>query len=276
MSYYLFLNHLEIKHANAMASNYAISAAPVMATCLFAHNLALKTGNQSLGVAIIHHHAQLLGEDRDGFKHFAAQQRKAATYIDGNDYAGSSNSLSLQPVATLHLQLSLVVEMQRRPDTKAVRDFLSDARLAGGRIEYFAEPKVAHSGETDLDQALPRTGYWLLERSDLLTKDANPAHALIAALGQRPRAPEQLDGEDHGTAWLTPAVLGYAMTTPFAQRTGVRQLDDHSTPPHAFAEPLLGLAQYRSLRQFGDYLDYPFWRLEWLRDDVFVAKCPIE
>jgi len=65
--------------------------------------------------------------------------------------------------------------------------------------------------------------------------------------------------------WLLPAVMGYATITPFAQRVGVRE-----DVPHAFAEPLVGLVHYKSVRQVQED-DSLFWSGSWIRDDVFVV-----
>ena len=74
-------------------------------------------------------------------------------------------------------------------------------------------------------------------------------------------------------AWvvLAASVLGYAMTTPFAKRAGVRQTQQGDTPLHAFCEPLLGLVQYVSTGHYGPR-PLPFWEHSWLQDDVFVVR----
>ena len=73
---------------------------------------------------------------------------------------------------------------------------------------------------------------------------------------------------DPGTGWLAPAVLGYAATTNYARRTGVR-----ADFLHAFAEPLVGLVQFVSVRQWrARRQGVPWWRHGWLADDVFVVS----
>jgi len=274
VSYYLVIPYIEVKAANALASNYAISAAPIMAISLFAHNLGRQTRNEALGVAVIHHDAQFLGEHGSGFARFAFQQRRAATFINKDDYAGSGQTLSLQPTANVHLTLSLIIEMKRPPQLGRTTEALTSGRIAGGRIERFGDPVSFDAGDDALLGALPKGGFWLLEREDLMHAHDNPVVALITALGQRPqRASSDPEDESPNNSWLTPAVLGYAATTSFEKRTGVRMLDDdHSIPLHAFAEPLLGLAQYVSLRDYAN-TEIPFWRTSWIEPGVFVTRC---
>ena len=59
---YLLLPRLQVQAANAQATWWLINAAPVIAATLFAHNLGRQTKGFPVGVGIIHHSAQLLGE----------------------------------------------------------------------------------------------------------------------------------------------------------------------------------------------------------------------
>lgn len=282
MSYFLIIQNLRVKHANALSSNYAVNAAPVMALNLFAHNLGRVIANHATGIGIIHHDAQILGEMGDGFHRLALQQRKAATLIDGNDYISGSLTLSLQPTATAHLRLSLVIELEQRPERDEVEEFLANARIAGGQVESFDSVNFVHCDSDDLADSLPASGFWLIDREDLMRQHANPVQAMIDALGHVPvTAPPIANASDAQTSepesaerasWLVPTVVGYAATTDFVKRTGVRMLDDGERPLHAFAEPLLGLAQYVSIRTLSAAA-LPIWRTEWLTDDVFVTRC---
>lgn len=66
-------------------------------------------------------------------------------------------------------------------------------------------------------------------------KGKNQAELLVEVLGAQPAA-----GEDN--TWLSAACLGYAAITPFEHRSGAR-----CGYIHAFAEPLVGMVQYRFL-----------------------------
>lgn len=272
---YLLLPRLRIRAANALAGNLAVSPAQVLACVLFGHNLGLKTGCKPQRVAILHHDAQLLGEyGSDGFYDFHPQQRRGATFIDGVDYSSKNpHALSLQPTASCHLTLSLLIETWGSINTQKIKRFLRTARIAGGNVDDHAEIETAD----DLDALHLPKGFWLIERSDLLQGEGSPVDALVTAIGRRPAKAETTAVQpDHTppllpTSWLAASVLGYAMTTPFEVRAGVRQTDRGETPLHAFCEPLLGLVQYVSTGDYGPH-PIPWWEHTWLQDDVFVVR----
>lgn len=272
---YLLLPRLRIRAANALASNLAISPAQVLACVLFGHNLGLKTGCKPLRVAILHHDAQLLGEyGSDGFYDFHPQQRRGATFIDGMDYSSKNpHALSLQPTASCHLTLSLLIEVRGGVNEQRIERFLRTARIAGGNIDGHGDITTGN----ELDELHLPKGYWLIERSDLLQGEGSPVDALVAAIGRKPARDAAPPAPADGTppplpeSWLAASVLGYAMTTPFETRAGVRQTDAGDTPPHAFCEPLLGLVQYISTNDYG-LRPMPWWEHTWLQDDVFVVR----
>jgi CRISPR-associated protein Csy2 len=265
MSYeYLLLPRLEIQTANAQSSWWLINAAPVMAANLFAHHLGRQIRIFPKAVGILHHHAQLLGERFFG-KHYA-QQRRGAVFIDNNDYSSKNKyALSLQPTASCHLTLSLILAFDHKdglPSFSKVEHFLDQTRLAGGQILQYGEIKALPTVQ-DVKKQL-RSGYWLIDRMDLLN-NGDPLDALIASCGKS-KAPEQKTDENTlPNSWLTPTTLGYATITDFAQRNGVRE-----NYPHAYAEPLVGLVQYVTPRDWGDR-PLPLWRSHWPQDDVFIV-----
>ena len=269
MSYdYLLLPRLEVRAANAQATWWLINAAPVMAANLLAHNLGRKTGVFPKQVGILHHDAQFLGEVF--YREFRPQQRRGAVYINADDYSSKNkHALSLQPTASCHLNVSLALAFDAvdgTPSVSEVEDFLHGARLAGGQIVSHAKPCVAGS-LTELRQALP-AGYWLVERSDLMS-GSDPLDALIAACSRPRRRREESSGIGEGgttvDSWILPTTLGYALLTEAGERPGAR--DGY---PHAYAEPLVGLVQYRPLRQLVEQ-PLPFWRMAWPKDDVFLV-----
>ncbi len=272
---YLLLTRLHIRGANALGGNYAMTPAQVMACVLFGHNLGLKTNCRPLRVAILHHDAQMLGEyGSNGFYDFHPQQRRGATFIDRVDYSSkNAHALSLQPTASCHLTLSLLIDVKGSVNIDRIRRFLCTARIAGGCIDHYGEIAAAH----DLDELPLPKGFWLIERSDLLQTETSPVDALVAAIGRK-AAKREAATQDPGAAlpalpesWLAASVLGYAMTTPFETRAGVRQTDQGETPLHAFCEPLLGLVQYVSTGDYGAR-PIPFWEHTWLDDDVFLVR----
>lgn len=276
MSYeYLLLPRLEIQTANAQSAWWLINSAPVLAANLFAHNLGRHTGIFPERVGIVHHHAQLLGEQGGQFYgKLRPQQRRGAVFIDGDDYSSKNKyALSLQPTASGHLNWSLLLAFdskQGTPTLSKAESFLAGARLAGGQIVDHAKPQALANWEEV--RKTVRSGYWLIERMDLLAPldgERDPLDSLIRATTQ----PTAHKGEPSITdptaalpaSWLVPTTLGYAAITGFAQRGGVREGYDH-----AYAEPLVGLVQYLSVREFAGQPP-PLWRYDWLRDDVFVV-----
>ena len=275
---YLLLPQIEVRAANALAGNYAVNAAPIMAIMLFAHNFGRHCieGGQIQRVAVLLHDAQLLGEGRGhGFYNFHPQQRRGASFINEQDYASSNkHALSLQPTASCHLRLSLLMTTSGALRGDGVPErFLHGARIAGGSLTRHGTLASTHTLD---DLNLPTSGYWLVERADLMAPadGRDPLNALCDALGQMPAAADNDGADDAGKAlphsWLAATVLGYAMTTPFARRRGVRMTDDGTTPLHAWCEPLLGLVQYVSRHRHGQR-PIPFWRMEWMQDDVFIV-----
>jgi CRISPR-associated protein Csy2 len=261
---YLLLPRMEIQNANAQSTWWLINAAPVMAANLFAHQLGRKVGTFPTAVGIFHHHAQLLGEHF--YARFHPQQRRGAVFINGDDYSSKNKyALSLQPTASCHLVLSLLLAFDSRdglPATSKVEDFLHGARLAGGQILHHEPVKVLPDYQAVKRQM--RGGYWLIERMDLLA-EGDPLDKLIAVCGKANASSQEVLSDALPDSWLTPTTLGYAAITDFAQRGGVR--DNY---PHAYAEPLVGLVQYVSPRTWGDR-PLPLWRSYWPQTDVFIV-----
>lgn len=267
--HYLLLPRLDVQTANAQAAWWLINAAPIMAANLFAHNLGRQTGVFPRRVGIVHHDAQFLGEFFYG--KYKSQQRRGAVYIDKEDYSSKNrHALSLQPTATCHLSLSLVLAfdgLESLPPLSKVRDFLAGARLAGGQVIGHGEPRTA-ADLSDLRKAIP-TGYWLVERPDLMVPPdsaGDPLDALIGACSRprRKRSEAAEDSRANPESWVVPTTLGYALITEAVERTGAR-----GGYPHAYAEPLVGLVQYVSMRDLADRA-FPFWRMAWPSNDVFL------
>jgi CRISPR-associated protein Csy2 len=270
---YLFLPNIRSQSANAMAGQYAITPAQVMAFVMFAHALGRQAGFEAQRVAVLHHDAHLLGEHGGKFYDFRPHQRRGAAFIDGADYSSKNkNALSLQPVATCHLTVSMLIETDRLPSRDRVQDFLLSARLAGGTVTNAERVGAKLQSAAMLDEiALPK-GSWIVERSDLMRAGGSPVESVVQAIGARVRRKRDSAAEDAtpepDLSWLSLAVLGYAAITNFERRVGVRQTDEGETPLHAYAEPLLGLVQYVPSRNLQEI---PFWEPRWIRDDVFVV-----
>lgn len=268
MSYLLLIHKLKVKGANALSSPYAITAAPIMAANLFAHALSRVVRSRSTGVAYVHHDGRYHAESDTSadFNKTTFYQPRAASFISREDYVSGSMSLSLQPVASVSLTLSLIIEFEDYPNEEVVRKFLYGGRFAGGVIESYKDIVIFEEYDESGYLSLPATGYWLLDRHDLMSGD-DPVASLVSNLGALP-----LRDNPDSPGWLTPAVTGYALISePDSKRQGIRTLSDGTVPLHAFAEPLLGLAQFSSIRS-REVGDIPFWRASWTTENVFIIK----
>lgn len=264
---YLLIPHIEVQRANALATAWAITMTPVFACTLFAHALGRDIGIQPAAVAIIHHDAQFLAESDlpKGYGDYPHQFR-AATYIDDKDYSSKNkHALSLQPTASMHLEISLLLLFADTcPSLHQVKTALSQRRIAGGLITHHGKPSIYESFEASLKAI--HHGFFVIDQShELVSTDQGRLETLLSLVNDP--TPE---GESR--RWLSPAVLGYATLTPFEARTNARE-----NAPHAFAEPLVGLVAYQSIRQItaqglAATAQFPcFWRGHWPRNDVFIT-----
>ncbi|MHB1229655.1 MAG: type I-F CRISPR-associated protein Csy2 [Halothiobacillus sp.] len=266
--YYLIIPRIKVQRANALATPWAVTLSPVFACTLFTHALGLDTDTQPNAVGIVHHDAQLLTESRMSSKSFGhyPQQFRAATFIDQTDYSSKNKyALSLQPTVSMNIEISLILLFEDKcPSPSKVEASLYQRRIAGGLIIEHGRPVIMES----LDEALRAIsgGFFLVDRSDEIRSDKGRIESLLSLVNDQP--PPGMKRR-----WLSPAVMGYATLTDFAQRQGARE-----AMPHAYAEPLVGMIEYHSVGQrkkleLKDNREFPcFWRGKWLADDVFVVK----
>jgi len=296
---FLLIPRLRVQGANAQATWWLMNPTPVMACTMFGHALGRHLNQSAIGVAILHHTAQLHGEQ---FGYFQPEQRRGAVFIDEGDYSSKNkHALSLQPTASFSGEFSLIVQFDEYAEIsmQQVETFLMRARLAGGQILEYGKPSVFTSESELLKQI--RSGFWLIDRRDLMQKADGEdwLDVLLRVTAKRDwRKPSDSlpaadssngedDTEDDDTAdcdddpwqfqktltplpssWIAPTTLGYALLTAAVPRAGARE-----GYPHAFAEPLVGPVQYVSPRDYGDR-PLPIWRHGWPRDDVFLLSQP--
>lgn len=270
---YLLLPNVQVQRANAQAASWLVNAAPIMASTMFGHNLGRNLGAECEGVAILHHDAQYLGEYFYG--KWYPQQRRGAMFIDQDDYTSKNKHiLSLQPTVSCHLCLTLVLKFNDLIDLNLIKPFMDKARLAGGQIIHYGEPESFELLDEVYRSQHLKLGFWLVERQDLMTQGSDPLDSLLSKVGTKakPKADksdiQNIVDEEAALpeSWFVPVTLGYALITSLAHRSGVRE-----GYQHAFAETLVGLAQYVSVRDFGEQ-SLPFWHYKWLSHDVFVVK----
>ena len=266
---YLVFPRVRVQAANMLSASFLMGGPPVFAAYGLGEALCFHLGGGAkvTGMALIHHNREALGQSFYGV--FSPQQRRAAAFTfgksaNGSDYSSKNpHALSLQPVACAHLRVSIIWELEQVAGVKEAREFLHRARLSGGLVTGHGEIVLEDSLEAAFDRV--GNGYVVTDRRDMLEdKGKNQAELLVEALGAQPSA-----GEDN--TWLSATCLGYAAITSFEHRGGAR-----CGYPHAFAEPLVGLVQYRSLRQWRKEADAEeaLWRPVWLDDrrGAFVLR----
>ena len=265
MSHYIVIPQLEVANANAQPVWWMIGPPPVTAYLGFAHALALKLGVAAHdGVAIVHHDIQFLGERHwdYGVDTLLPQQFRAASFIDADDYSDKNKyALSTQPSARCRLKASLVIRF-KDDDSFSMDDvprILRGARLAGGGIVRHGEAR--YSDTTDIAELTKAvgSGFSIVERQDLMVLAEGERDMLDVIL----RLTRPGETPDKDRAWLLPTSLGYIEISPRRRRRHVR-----GDFPHAYAEALVGLVQYRSLRDAGLH----FWRYGQPHPHVFVAS----
>ena len=266
---YLVFPRVRVQAANMLSASFLMGGPPVFAAYGLGEALCFHLGGGAkvTGMALIHHNREALGQSFYGV--FSPQQRRAAAFTfgksaNGSDYSSKNpHALSLQPVACAHLRVSIIWELEQVAGVMEAREFLHRARLSGGLVTGHGEIVLEESLEAAFDRV--GNGYVVTDRRDMLEdKGKNQAELLVEALGAQPSA-----GEDN--TWLSAACLGYAAITSFEHRGGVR-----CGYIHAFAEPLIGMVQYRSLRQWRKEADAEeaLWRPVWLDDrrGAFVLR----
>ena len=266
---YLVFPRVRVQAANMLSASFLMGGPPVFAAYGLGEALCFHLGGGAkvAGMALIHHNREALGQSFYGV--FSPQQRRAAAFTfgksaNGSDYSSKNpHALSLQPVACAHLRVSIIWELEQVAGVKEAREFLHRARLSGGLVTGHGEIVLEDSLEAAFDRV--GNGYVVTDRRDMLEdKGKNQAELLVEALGAQPSA-----GEDN--TWLSATCLGYAAITSFEHRGGAR-----CGYPHAFAEPLVGMVQYRSLRQWRKEADAEeaLWRPVWLDDrrGAFVLR----
>jgi CRISPR-associated protein Csy2 len=221
------------------------------------------------GIGMVHHEMRPLGQFFYGV--FSPEQRRGAAFTfssgQSKDYSSKNkHALSLQPVATAHMRVSLIIEAEDLSDVDGIERFLSTAKFSGGQIVSHGKPMICESIEEALGKKKGRAdvgvknGFVVMDRRDLMKpRDGkNQADLFVEGIGQTVE----------GQSWISGACVGYATITEMAPRDFARE-----GYLHAFAEPLIGLVQYRSIRSL-DKKEYRniIWRPSWETTTAFCIK----
>ena len=223
-------------------------------------------GAKVTGMALIHHNREALGQSFYGV--FSPQQRRAAAFTfgksaNGSDYSSKNpHALSLQPVACAHLRVSIIWKLEQVAGVMEAREFLHRARLSGGLVTGHGEIVLEDSLEAAFDRV--GNGYVVTDRRDMLEDKARIRPNFWWKCWEHSLRLER-------TTHAVRSLPRYAAITPFEHRSGAR-----CGYIHAFAEPLVGMVQYRSLRQWRKEADAEeaLWRPVWLDDrrGAFVLR----
>ena len=229
---FLLIPHLRAQSANIHNASFLLGGPPVLPAYFFAHALGRRLNFKALRVSLVHHYMRPKGQV-GGYGVFYPQQRRAASFTygssSGRDYSSKNkHALSLQPVATADMCVSLIVECEGLRTLQGIDEILFGAKFSGGAVVSNGKPKTTPSFEEAFD--LLTSGYIVMDRRDLLERreGKDQAQLLIDALGSFP-------SKARGTSWLSATNLGYAAISEFEQRIGSRE-----GYQHAFAEPLVG------------------------------------
>jgi CRISPR-associated protein Csy2 len=204
-------------------------------------------------------------------------QVQGASYINKNDHIAGGFSKGLQPTARCHVEMSIVVRapMDSVVDPQDIIKALWSGFLGGGSIAEHGDPAMTTSlGEA---KQLLTSGHFIVDRADLTQKKmrvaqhaggADALEVILECLVAQPRLNHDAGAEDGANdgandeerppsparppeAWLSANVIGYIALEDPRQRIGVR-----GDLPHAYAEALVGLIEYRSVRNSPSI---PFW-----------------
>jgi CRISPR-associated protein Csy2 len=288
MSCYIVIPRIQVQNANMHTNGFLLGGVPLIAAHMFAHHLARQLDTQDEGIIYIHHNQQRLGGQAYG--RFTPAQRRGAVFIGKNDYSSKNKyALSLQPTASCHLELSLIIKFSNpRISPEKLTQILQRSRFAGGQIINFLE--INRYPENALETALKtaKTGFVILDRHDLLTQyqqrqQLNRVQAFTQLLALKAETLRSFF-DDPTLDRLSATNLGYALLEATTdQRTGIRQAQHQQTTTHAYAEPLAGIIQYFSLgeilRKLTDADDNTWhnlqtllWRYHWPQDDIFLLE----
>ncbi|MEN4984102.1 type I-F CRISPR-associated protein Csy2 [Acinetobacter modestus] len=288
MSRYVVIPRMRVQNANMQSNGLLLGGVPLFAANMFAHHLARQLGTQEQGIIYIHHDQQRLGGQAYG--RFTPAQRRGAVFIGKKDYSSKNKyALSLQPIASCHLEFSLVIKFSSsRISPEKLTSILKRSRFAGGQIIEFLD--ITTHAENELEAALKKikTGFAILDRQDLLIeyqqrKQINRVQAFTQLLALKADALRAFFN-DQNLSWISATNLGYALLEPLTdQRAGIRQAQDQETTAHAYAEPLTGIVQYFSLGEIlrknteaeddtWHNLQKLLWVYHWPQDDIFLLK----
>ncbi|QRX80828.1 type I-F CRISPR-associated protein Csy2 [Glaciimonas sp. PAMC28666] len=260
----VLLPRMEVTGANALSAWWFLAPPSPTAYVGFGQALALKClppelAHQFIGVGTVIHDYRLRAEKVNGAYSLLPHQLRAAALINTDDYSSKNkNALSLQPTARCDMTVSLAIVFDEGASVNMdyVEIFLRNARMAGGAVAMDSPKPITLENMREVKNHL-KTGFALHARNDLMVP-AEGEDALDALLSATLPTTEQRQA----SPWLMPATMGFVTVTDIRDRVWTR--DGH---PHAFAEPLVGLVQLKSLKD----TFIPTWKYERPSERVFLV-----
>ena len=263
---YVLIPRIEIFGANAQSAYPIVTGPSPLAFLGFARCMALDLGgeqSEKIQVAILHHDIEMRGEGDKYGSYRPSQFRGAALTVNSkagasSDYVVGGLSMSLQPVALCNLTVSLIISGLDGFSESEIQEQVLVMRIAGGHIRQTGRVKRFET----IDAAAKRagSGYFVTERRDILNVPADEKiKAMLLAMTQR----------KEGDGWILPMNLGFLPVTPFTEKLASRK-----GLKHAYAEPLIGLVQYKTRRALADEKqNIPVWRYSTSGDALFATNC---
>lgn len=287
-SQYLIIKRMKVCHANANPAWWivgppALSAyAGLVGAVEFLASSLSGDPVSSTGFSVIHHDIDIEGEV---FKDsFSPNQFRGANLINSNDHSNKASgpTLATQPTATCNLTVSLVIRFEEDIgiSKKAVETLIETARLrlAGGRID---SAHVCIAKTIEEATAHFKTGFSIVDRKDLIAdfiKSPKPHRDGLQASNVEDLGSQSDEGEvdvldaalhylhpyrNAEFPWMSATTVGFAHISELETRVGSRD-----GLPHAFVEPIVGLVQYKPVREIG----LVFWKWIHPRKDVCVLS----
>lgn len=281
MQQFIVLPKIVAQHINVVQNSMFVSPHSMSAVALFLHAMARKTETEQDGFAFIQHDAYM---DADTYEEFgreivAPHQKKGGTFFDDADYSSHSPGqpvVSLQPTVSANIEFSLILRYTgTTPDLGIIETFLRDGKFQGGRITSYGKPRLI-SDSSRIRNSI-RTGYFLVDRRELLVNSTNKIKDMLTMLLQdknRLKDFSILQQEDptedskNYRQELSTSTVGYAFLSDLRDSLNFRQAD--TGPIQAgLAESLVGLVSLVSVHD-NRLKEVPFWVRSTVNDDVFL------
>lgn len=270
---YLILPKIKVERANAMSAWWLVAPPGPMTAFGFVHALSRKLQKHPASFILIHHDFHLLAEV--GRYSISPYQQKDPT------------ENSMQPMSLCNTEITLALYFPDEfgmPSDDAINGIpsllLSHMRYGGGQITGFGIPtKVT---DENLQAALLRqgSGFVVHDRTDLVLvameseKHSNSVEAIMSIMHRNRTSMQKtteshysgeesgsLNHEEEAESWLHLNTVGHSLLNNPALSIG------RNGSRHAYAEPLVGLLQYTSLRNS----DFPHWSYKQSENNFFVT-----